>query len=163
MTTSASAASYAPASDPTLTRITAKADGKNIASSQLAGVQWQNVNSGKCLVTQGFGDSSAFQFTCAGYADQQWNLVPDSSGQFFQLKNVHSSKCLVAQGFGDSGAFQSTCAGFADQFWAVYVNSSGQYKFQNANSGKCLLVQGGADNNPVVQYTCLNFPDQLWW
>lgn len=125
-----------------------------------------NLNSAKCLVTQGFANGSiAFQYDChSEFLDQYWQLESVGGG-FYRIRNLNSQKCLVVRGFSDgSKAFQYDCLSFIDQHWAPVVDTTGVFAMlKNRNSGKCLVVQGFANGSQAFQYTCHPELRDQWW
>ncbi len=129
-------------------------------------IYWvQNLNSGKCMLSQGGADGApAVQYTCLNYNDQKWGFV-DKGGARYQIRNANSGKCLLIQGSNNGApAVQYQCLDYADQYWQFYnyPGYQGWYWLRNVNSGKCLLVQGGGDGTQLVQFDCLSYVDQAW-
>ncbi|WP_380281837.1 RICIN domain-containing protein [Kitasatospora purpeofusca] len=130
------------------------------------GSRLQNVNSGKCLVVQGYNNNSqAFQFDCAGFDDQYW--VFDKvygKNNAFRIRNFHSGKCLVARGVdGESPVVTTDCADYDDQLWWAVSLQMGGYQLKSFYSLRCMIVRGGQPGNGAVVGGCdKNFADQRW-
>jgi hypothetical protein len=129
-------------------------------------IYWvQNLNSGKCALSRGGGESTpVVQFTCLNYNDQKWGFV-DKGGARYQIRNANSGKCLLIRGSdNEAPAVQFTCLDYADQYWQFYnyPGYTGWYWLRNVNSGKCLIVRGGGESTQLVQFDCLSYVDQAW-
>ncbi|MEV4561907.1 RICIN domain-containing protein [Kitasatospora sp. NPDC049285] len=129
--------------------------------------QIQNINSGQCVVTQGYTEGArAFQYYCDNYDDQKWWFHPDSGDVGFQVSNENSAQCLeVADWRTDNGApvRQWTCTGGANQKWKIRSNGWAGWELINMYSGKCLVIQNLNPGSQAFQYDCNPaWIDQLW-
>ncbi|MFG2919549.1 RICIN domain-containing protein [Kitasatospora sp. NPDC048298] len=129
-----------------------------------------NDHSGQCLVSRGYGESYAQQYTCdynlgTNWADQHWNFT-GSSWDDVQVRNDSSSLCLAVRG-GDNNAtaVQTTCGAWPDQHWQVRFdpNGNGHFMLANRYSGKCLAVQGFTNDTVAIQFDCNNGYQDQWW
>ncbi|NRQ31862.1 ricin-type beta-trefoil lectin domain protein [Nonomuraea sp. NN258] len=81
----------------------------------------QNLNSKRCLVARGMGESYVVQTTCdARYRDQRWRFSGPEG--YFRLSNENSYLCLVVRTrVPETPLVQTDCnTGYADQFWKLY-------------------------------------------
>lgn len=109
-----------------------------------------NGNSGKCLSIRdqsGADGARAIQRTCAGGADQRWQVVELGDGKV-AVVNENSGKCLaISNGSLDEGANanQFSCDGYKFHTWAMAPEGPaehGTHTLANLRSGKYLGIRG---------------------
>ena len=142
-------------------------------------VPLRNRNSGKCIdVPNGHEPAVAVnyglqlsQYSCNGYAAQQWTIInlPDRGGHGggYLLRSKATGLCLTAEGgvFAGARIAQRPCTGVANQRFKYEVLAENYLQISPAvNRGLCLEIESGLmhDRAAVMLWNCTGLPGQQW-
>ena len=130
--------------------------------------------SGKCVDVVGASTANSallVQVACnQAAADQQWQVVARTSGQF-NLVNAFSTRCGDVPSGATTSGLQLQQYGCGDgtkvnQLWTFSASTAatGKYLIKSVASGLCVSDLDGstAGNNPIVQETCSDLARMQW-
>jgi hypothetical protein len=127
-----------------------------------------NRRSGKVLDVSGASTADGakiVQWTWAGSANQQWQLMPNADGSF-RLAARHSGRLLESTGGSGQGdqLDQRSDTNGDNQWWRLADAGGGYVRLVNVRNGLCADVEGGSttDGARVIQWTVSGAVNQQW-
>jgi hypothetical protein len=114
----------------------------------------RNLSSGLCLIAPYWAGYNLVQYTCMGFADQEWSFSVGS----VRTRLVHHStgQCLAAPYWAPGDVVLTGCTDFADQYWNFMA---AEYDVEVTNPGTTLgffwykaRLRRGANCDPQISY-----------
>jgi ricin-type beta-trefoil lectin protein len=114
---------------------------------------------------------NASLWTCAPYADQQWDVTTSTATGYVIIQNIASGYCIGVNSTSNNAIVQPMQCDVSNNpsaqkvQWHLYnvdTPDGPGLAIQNTYSWKCLLGFQGQINVAVTQYTCAPYGDQAW-